>query len=155
MGTLTIPLWRWMALMRGLRRRSGGEREAGAFLLSNSRSERVRHVLFYDELDPQAFASGAIMMDGKGYLKLWEYCKRKHARVVADIHTHPGAWTGQSPIDMRNPAISQVNHIALIVPYFAQSRMQGLRGVGIHEYLGDHKWRTWEHNARRVKLAAI
>ena len=141
--------------MRGLRRRSRGEREAGAFLLGNSRSERVKHAIFYDELDPQAFASGAIMMDGKAYLKLWEYCKRRNARVVADVHTHPSAWTGQSPIDMQNPAISQVNHIALIVPYLAQRRMQGLRGVGIHEYLGDHKWRTWEHDSGRVRLVPI
>lgn len=155
MDSLTIPVWRWLALLRDLRRRSGGQRESGAFLLGRPGVDRVIKYVLYDTLDPHVADSGVIMFRGGCVGPLWEMCHRDGMRVVADVHTHPGSWTGQSPSDREHPMISQPKHVALIVPCFAARRLQGLTDVGIHEYLGDRRWKTWAGNSGRVRLVIL
>lgn len=155
MDSLKIPLWRWLALMRDLRRRSAGRRESGAFLLGKPGSDRMVRYVPYDTLDPHVADSGVIMFRGGCIAPLWEMCHREGLRVVADVHTHPAMWTGQSPSDRAHPMISQHKHVALIVPCFAAKRFQGLRKVGIHEYLGNRQWKTWPADSGRVRLVIL
>ena len=48
--------------------------------------------------------------------------------------------------------IAQAGHFALIVPNLATKRGQLLRNVGIHEYLGDKKWKTWDIGSEKFKI---
>lgn len=155
MDSLKIPLCRWLALLRDLRRRSDGRRESGAFLLGGPGAHRVVRYVPYDTLDPHVADSGVIMFRGGCIAPLWEMCHREGLRVVADVHTHPTTWTGQSQSDREHPMISQPKHVALIVPCFASRRLQGLRSVGIHEYLGDRQWKTWPGDSGRVRLVIL
>lgn len=155
MSTLTIPRLLWWRLWRELKRRGAGRRESGAFLLANDGGTKVRDFLCYDDLDPHALDSGIVVFHGCGYVPLWEHCRACKRRVLADVHTHPGEWTGQSGSDRSNPMISQPGHLALILPNFAQARWPGLRNVGIHEYLGHHQWKRWESSAGRVRVSLI
>lgn len=152
MDSLKIPVWRWLVLLSDLRRQSAGCRESGAFLLGRPGADRVVRYVPYDTLDPHVADSGVIMFRGGCIAPLWEMCHRDGLRVVADVHTHPTTWTGQSPSDRAHPMISQPKHVALIVPCFAARRLQGLRKVGIHEYLGNRQWTTWAGNSGRVRL---
>ena len=138
---LIIPLTLWKKLMKELKKRGSGERETGAFLLGNRSENLVTEFICYDDLDPAAFNSGIIIFNGDGYIPLWNHCTKHHVKVLADVHTHPGEWTGQSGSDMRHPMVAVEGHIALIVPNFAGRRNQLLQGVGIHEFLGDRKWK--------------
>jgi proteasome lid subunit RPN8/RPN11 len=149
---LKIKLSVWKKLVTELKRRGFGKRETGAFLLGNGTENEITTFICYNDLDPHAFDSGIIIFNGDGYIPLWEYCSKQNLKVLADIHTHPGDWTGQSSSDMKHPMIAQKGHIALIVPQFATKRNQLLNGVGIHEFLGKQQWKAWEENDSIIKI---
>ena len=149
---LEIPGSVWKALMVELKRLGEGRRETGAFLLSRVGSRTVTECICYNELDPSAFDTGIIVFHGSGLVQLWNHCAAEGLEVVADIHTHPGSWTGQSELDRTHPMICETGHIALIVPMFAGRRNQTLKRVGIFEYLGEHRWKNWTANSGKVKV---
>ena len=104
---ITISLWSWARLVVGLRVRGEGRRESGAFLLGkwNGTSGKVMRVVFYDDLDPNAYQNGIITFHGEGLAALWAICRGGDLEVIADCHTHGNANTGQSVMDQRNPMI--------------------------------------------------
>ena len=57
---------------------------------TNSRL-RVRDVVYYDELDPNAYSTGVCVLHGEAFAKLWTICRRRQLTVVGDVHTHPGS----------------------------------------------------------------
>ena len=154
---LTDGLVLWAQIIFQLRRRGKGERESGAFLLGrqDSISGRVTTYVCYDDLDPDAYQSGAIAFHAVGNAALWEYCRKKKLQVLADVHTHPSQNVRQSPIDQRHPMIPMQGHTAMIVPNFAKTPWWSLGAVGVYEYLGDFKWRTHDASQKppRVSLA--
>jgi proteasome lid subunit RPN8/RPN11 len=138
---LRMPSARWRSLLGELHRRTGGIHESGAFLLGGvtENGRTVEHIVYYDELDPQAYRTGVVVMHGASFGPLWELCRSRKLSVVADIHVHPeGAW--QSIADRDNPMIAQRGHLALIVPYFARPPVR-LEMLGFFEYHGSHRWR--------------
>src|SRR5260370_28572993 len=100
-----IPWALWTRAIFQLRRRSAGRRESGAFLLcpTNSTARKVTAFICYDDLDPDAYQSGAIAFHAVGYSKLWRFCGERGLRVLADVHTHPGRSVQQSWIDKKHP----------------------------------------------------
>lgn len=144
----------WRALVAELGRRGGGRSEAGAFLLGDRDDvrARVREVVYLDELDPGCL-QGSICFDGRAYSRLWEICERTRRAVIADVHTHPGAWVGQSPTDQQNPMIALSGHLALILPDLAMHPISP-KDVGLHEYRGAEGWHAWTGTeaARRIRI---
>ena len=152
---LRIPWLVWWRLIRELKRRGRGRRESGAFLLGGNSAQKITHFICYDDLDPTALDTGIIVFHGEGFVPLWEFCRIRKMRVLADVHTHAGEWTGQSDSDRTHPMICQSGHMALIVPHLAQRRFQSLNGVGIHEYCGDHRWNAWTPQSGKVRLTLL
>jgi proteasome lid subunit RPN8/RPN11 len=155
-ASIIVPVLLWMRLLRELRRRGGGRRETGAFLLRDRRAGggRITRFICYDDLDPESCRSGAIAFHANGYAALWEYCRKRTVEVIADVHTHPGPHVGQSGIDQRHPMVPVLGHTAMIVPSFANAPWWSLEKVGVYEYLGDFKWRVHgpSKGQRRVRL---
>lgn len=149
---LTIDTSVWERLVTELRIRGGGERESGAFLLSKIGETHIRDFVFYDDLDPNCLDHGVITFDGSGYIPLWQICKEKQLTVLADVHTHPAEWVGQSRSDSNHPMIAQAGHIAIILPEYAQDTKLTLNDAGIYEYLGDKKWKTVGKDRKTVTL---
>ena len=153
---IKIPRPLWARAIFQLRKRSDGRRESGAFLLcaKNPAASKVTAFICYDDLDPDAYQSGAIAFHAAGYSTLWQHCDECGLRVLADVHTHPGGSVQQSWIDQRNPMIPTVGHTALIVPNFGQTPWWHLKEVGVYEYLGSFNWRSHPPAAapRRVNL---
>ena len=134
----------WQQIMAELALRGlGGKRESGAFLLANrTESENwIERVAYYDDLDPDCL-KGYIHFRGLGYSRLWDFCESENLRVIADVHTHPNSWVGQSCTDQRHPMIARPGHIALIVPAYA-TRPVRTHAVGVHLYQGDDGWKSW------------
>lgn len=137
------PLWR--AGLEELRRRGGGRRESGAFLLGartthgSADRRRVLRFVYYDDLDARCLDSGVVVFDGARFGPLWQLCREAGLEVVADVHTHPGLAL-QSDTDRRHPMIATPGHFAVIVPDFAQ-RIPASVELGLYEYLGAHQWR--------------
>ena len=142
----------WKQLITTLNRRGRGVRETGAFMLGKKYTKVISSFICYDDLDSHAFDTGIVIFNGDGYIPLWQHCSEKGLRVLADVHTHPDQWTDQSASDQHHPMIAQAGHIALIIPFYATLKRQGLKGVGIHEFLGNRQWRNWQENRGVIKL---
>lgn len=143
-AAIQLPVLVWIRIISQLRRRSGGRRESGAFLLGKQgvALPRVTAYICYDDLDPNAYEWGGIAFHAVGYAALWEYCGKKKLEVLADVHTHPGEYIQQSDIDQHNPMVPIPGHVAMIVPNFGRTPWTSLKTVGVYEYLGDFKWRA-------------
>jgi hypothetical protein len=137
---LKIHVLLWRRLYSELRKRSGGRRESGAFLLGTG--SRICEFICYDDIDPTALETGIVKIKGVAFVRVWEYCALRQIKVLADVHTHPSDWTEQSYSDQSHPVVSQAGHIAIILPSFASRRWPSLRGAGIYEYLGEHRWKS-------------
>lgn len=142
----------WKKLVRELKKRGHGERESGAFLLGNPSDRTITDFICYNDLDPHCLDSGIIVFNGNGYIPLWNHCLEQGLKVLADVHTHPGGWTGQSAVDQQHPMIAQAGHLALIIPNFACNKNQLLQGVGVHEFLGSRTWKACTEQDAIVKL---
>ena len=139
---LTIPFVLWDGLLRELHRRTEEYHESGAFLLGQPGEQRRRVVdtVFYDDLDPDAYRTGIVVVHASSFGVLWDRCQSSGLSVVADIHVHPRAAL-QSRADRKNPMIATTGHLALIVPNFARPPVV-LEKLGFFEYRGSHRWRS-------------
>jgi len=146
---LNCPTLLWVRTMAELHRRTQRRHESGAFLLGHDHGVRraAVDVVFYDDLDPAAYASGVCILHAGAFAKLWAICRTRKLSVVADIHTHPGT-AFQSEADRTNPMVAQPGHIAIIVPGFAASPV-GYEDLCIHEYQGEHRWAERSHRRCR------
>lgn len=149
-----LPILLWRGLILQLRKRSAGRRESGAFLLgaAHTKVEQISRYICYDDLDPDAYQHGAIAFHAVGHAALWQFCRQHELRVLADVHTHPRGVL-QSATDQQNPMLPVVGHTALIVPKFAQTPWWSLRAIGIYEYLGDCRWRTYTSAGKDTRIA--
>jgi hypothetical protein len=152
MADLVIPTVKWVELQAELRRRGSGVRESGAFLLGDPRSGCVSECLYYDDLDPNSLDQGFIFFSTAGYLPLWARCRAAGVAVLADIHTHPRDWVGQSLSDRTHPMICTTGHFAFILPHFARASLPTFRGAGIYRYLGSFLWRQIPPESNEVVL---
>lgn len=149
---LIIPKPLWRDLIYDLRKRGNRVRESGAFLLGQNDRRTISEYICYDDLDSKSFDKGYIYFTSEAYGPLWDYCLKHKVKVLADIHTHPKSWTGQSTLDKTHPTIPVKGHIGLIVPHFATRNLKGLKGVGIHEYEGNFTWTSWDEKGKIIKL---
>ena len=138
--SLNLGRYFWFCLLGELKRRGAGRRESGAFLLAASGSRRIQRAAYYDDLCPGSLDEGYIVFANSGYVALTQLCQREGLSIVADVHTHPGAWTDQSEADRDHPMMPRAGHIGFIVPSYAQSSRHHLRGVGAFLYHGDGRW---------------
>ena len=136
---LSISSDLWAELLDGLRLRGGNVRESGAFLLGpEAGPRRVTSIVFYDEIDPAAFDTGIVVIDGGAIADLWRICRDRGAIVAADVHTHGGA-AGMSEADRMHPMIAEPGHIAMILPDFAAAPVR-FGEIGFYRYRGDFLW---------------
>ena len=144
--SLTCGAGLWRAGTAELNRRTlNGRRESGAFLIGRRRGEtcHIEEFVFYDDLDPNALATGIVHFDGNKFTRLWDICRSRGLSVVADIHVHPGRYE-QSDSDRAEPAIPCAGHIAIILPHFSRRSVEP-GGIGLYQYLGNKRWR--DHSA--------
>lgn len=130
----------WTDLMSDLKRRGGGRRESGAFLLAQvaQNDDVVCTWLPYDVLAPESLAYAYVRLESTAFSRLWAYCDEHQMKVIADIHTHPKKPI-QSLSDRAHPMIAFSGHIALIVPNFAQNFPRPY-DCSFNVYLGNHRW---------------
>jgi proteasome lid subunit RPN8/RPN11 len=154
MTAIKVPVWLWASVMCDLRRRGGGVRESGAFLLGREDSDpaRVTSYICYDDVDPTAYQAGAIAFHASGCAALWRHCKEKQLDLLIDVHTHPTSDVRQSSIDVRHPMMPVEGHTAMIVPNFAHTPWWSLKGAGVYEYIDGFKWRTHPPSSRKRRV---
>lgn len=146
---LIISKHDWVNLIQELACRGEGRKESGAFLLGKPGGNLIEFIVYFDDLDPNCL-TGMIEFSASGFVKLWDYCSSNQLTVLADVHTHPYNWTGQSLIDKQNPMIPVQGHIAIIIPHYSCKKNQMLRGIGIYEFLGGVNWKKLK--TTKIKL---
>lgn len=140
---MKISIIKWLTLTWGLRKKGERKRESGAFLISKNGSDKISKIVFYDELDPNAFKSGIIVFDGKYYSKLDKILQDFDGIVIADIHTHPiSCSTQQSDSDKNHPMCRLKGHIAFIAPNYASNLLLMPKDCGAYLYEGSFQWKT-------------
>lgn len=146
---LNCPPALWQRVISELDRRGQRRHESGAFLLGYERRGRREAVdaVYYDNLDPEAYATGVCILKGDAFSRLWALCRARKLMVVADLHTHGGE-AFQSEADRTNPMIAHVGHVAIIVPDCAAPPVRYGR-LGIYEYSGEHRWTDKGHGKAR------
>lgn len=137
--------------MSDLKRRGKNVRESGAFLLSSHDSKTVKKYICFDDLDPTCL-TGMIEFKNAGFQKLWNQLEKEKLVVLADVHTHPSSWTGQSEYDRTNPMISMRKHIAIIVPHYAKKIFPLKKGIGVYEYMGNYTWKNLNSKSIQITL---
>lgn len=145
----------WMDVLSELRQRGAGQRESGAFLLAETGRREITSFVCYDDLDDAALETGIITFHAAGFVKLWDHCQRHGLCVVADIHTHPTEWTGQSHSDRTHPMVAVKGHVALILPDYAAPNSRPLNGASVYKYRGDHKWKACKSKASLFKICNL
>lgn len=150
---LSISLRLWFQLISILKKSGKGSQESSAVLLGRYNTCRVLRCISLEEFDPNCLTNGFISFHSDGYVKLWKYCKENNLVVLADVHTHPSSWTSQSTTDIKNPFVSTLGHVAIIVPNYALCRFQLKPGVGFYEYDGNFEWTTLPHN--KIKFTVL
>ncbi len=139
----------WLAGAAELKRRTlGGRRESGAFLIGEAPTNGpkvIRAFVYYDDIDPHSLDSGIVHFNGNKLPILWEICRERRCRVIADVHVHPGHY-GQSRSDQADPVMPRAGHVAFILPDFAAGLVIP-GGIGQYEYMGNGKWIDHSHAA--------
>ena len=148
---LVVPSPLWTDLLDGLRERGRYVRESGAFLLGpRGAARRATEIVFYDAIDPDAFDTGIIVMDGSRLGALWRICRERGLTVVADVHTHP-CGAQQSVSDQRHPMVAEPGHLSMIIPDFAAEPVR-IEAIGLYRYLGSYRWQPLAHRRRAPAL---
>lgn len=156
--TVSISKRQWSVLVRQLARRGQRRRESGAFLLGRL-SDRptsthvawpVSDVTYFDDLDADCLTGGITFTR---FDALWEVCRARRATVIADVHTHPGDWVEQSQIDSSNPMISSLDHVAIILPNYANGRPKPTDS-GVYRHLGGKNWAA-DHASFEVREGVL
>lgn len=153
MDEIKISIYQWLSLIKGLKLRTQGVRESGAFLLSELNSRKVNKVMFYDTFDPSVSESGIIQF--KGAVEFYKYLAEKKLEVLADIHTHPGSDTRQSESDQSHPMIRLTGHIAIIAPNFCKSIYLRPTDCSVYKYLGEFNWQKFSKKDNPIKLKFV
>jgi proteasome lid subunit RPN8/RPN11 len=140
---LEIPKPLLDQLLEHLRRQGSAVRESGAFLLGTTNDVHRLAVTFlpYEALQADALNEDFVVLSAESFSKLWAECGRLNYSVVADVHTHRFG-PQQSPSDRANPMMALAGHMALIVPRFAQGRVEAV-DIGVHVYRGAHRWTSY------------
>ena len=153
---MKISIFKWFALISGLRKRGKGLRESGAFLVAHKGSDKISKIVFYDELDPNVSDTGIIVFNGLGHAKLEKILVDNSSEVLADIHTHPiGCSTNQSDSDKRHPMVRLKGHIAFIAPDFAMNRFLMPWKCSAFLYKGAFLWDRLNGKHFPLKLTLI
>ena len=66
----------WMELIGELHRRTERYHESGAFLLGRKTEDgrRALSLVYYDELDPNAYETSVCVLDAAAFTRLWDRC---------------------------------------------------------------------------------
>jgi hypothetical protein len=89
------------------------------------------------------------------HMAIGSFTQRNGLAVVADVHTHPTEWTGQSHSDRTHPMVAVKGHIALILPDYAAPNSLPLNGASVYEYEGSHKWTAHNTNSAPFKITIV
>ncbi len=152
---LSISKSLWASLLADLKTHGHGEHESGAFMLAKPGAREVISYICYDDLDSEALATGIVTFHACGFVKLWDHCERHGLVVVADVHTHPTDWTGQSESDRTHPMVAIKGHVALILPHYAAPNTMPRNGASVYEYNGGHKWRVCTSDATFFQITDL
>lgn len=132
----------WLETWEGLRLRGEGLREA-ACVWGGTREatvDRATSVTFLDDLPGVRAGARYHRLTRVTIAALFEVLTRNGDMIVADIHTHPERWTGLSRTDAASPIEFRPGLPAMVIPHFA-TVAPTLAGLGLHEYIGDGRWR--------------
>jgi len=116
-----------------MRERSAGRRESAAIWAGTVEEDRweARRVYFHHDLGDDRAGPLSLELSELAKYKLYETLHRERLRLIALIHTHPGAWVDLSDVDQQNQVCSRVGFWSLVIPWYAR-RPWRMTAIGVH-----------------------
>lgn len=133
---LIIPAGTWQTGMRALRQ-PPHDRERVAYL-DGPRPEAGLAVVTTVTLPAADERAGNFYVSAQEMSRAGKHLRRMGLMRLAQIHSHPGGWTGHSPYDDEMAFSQRDGAISIVVPSFAGCA-PGLADCGVHVRLA-HGW---------------
>jgi hypothetical protein len=115
----------------------------GDFVVTSAlRPDLERHAGFYEQ------------RPGDGWDALYARAEHLGLRLLAQVHIHPGAWTGHSPRDDLGAVSDKVGFLSLVLPHFGRAGFTLTGSFSVHERTRQG-WRPWSDEERRTRLQAV
>lgn len=133
----------WRSTWEGLHARGDGERET-ACVWAGTRDrdvETAETIIFLDDLPGTIGRRLQHRTSREAVAALFARTRELGLVIVADIHTHPADWVDLSLVDQAHPIEYRIGLLAMVLPDFADGAPE-LTRTGVHEYLGDGRWKT-------------
>jgi hypothetical protein len=148
--TLVVPKKIWVETWLGLRKRGRGKVESAAIWggKREGSKEIIEAVYFLDDLAGHIQFSGYHKIPETALAELFDKLHQDRRLIVGDIHTHPSDWVGLSGLDKANPIEFRKGICAVVLPSYAVSE-PSLKSAGVHEYVGDGRWRELSQKAKK------
>jgi hypothetical protein len=148
--TLLVPEKIWVQTWLGLRKRGRGKVESAAIWggRREGSTEIVEAVYFLDDLAAHIQFSGYHKIPARALAELFNKLRQDRRVIVGDIHTHPSDWVGLSGLDKTNPIEFRKGIYAMVLPSYALPE-PSLKSAGVHEYMGNGRWRELSQKAKK------
>lgn len=153
---IVVPLALWRSTWAGLRARGRGVRESACVWVGTRSGmlERARDVIFLDDLPGTMGHALQHRTSREAVAALLTRARELQLEIVADIHTHPSDWVDLSIVDQEHPIEYRIGLLALVFPNFAAGPTQ-LSRTGVHEYLGESRWKTLTGRAVHQRVTIV
>lgn len=106
---------------------------------STAPERTVQKVVYFDDVDPNAYHDRAITFDTTRLGVVYDICESEGLSIVGDIHVHP-AEAFLSPIDAANPVVAVAGHVGIILPY--SGRYQIPEQIAVHTLDASGNWQS-------------
>jgi hypothetical protein len=148
-----IPIQIWHATWAGLNTRSKGKIESAAIWAGrrDGEIERVEGVYFLDDYVGGLQRRDYHCVPVQALTIFFADLRRDRRVIIADLHTHPRSWVGQSQLDEANPIEFRKGLPAVVLPWFAQGE-PSLQSCGVHIYEGGGKWLSLGEDGKKQLL---
>ena len=88
-----------------------------------------------------AFEAGFVHVGSDTTAEMGRWLRSQGLVALAQVHTHPGAWTGHSKTDDDFPIASSEGFLSLVWPHYAAKSVERIEELGVHQLIGGE----WQH----------
>ena len=97
---------------------------------------------------------GRVQCDERAVLEVAQQAHQLGLGVLAQLHSHPGAWTEHSVGDDDMVLMPYEGMLSLVAPYYGLHSLRPLHTLGVHQFQ-DSRWVACEPRSIRAQLVLV
>lgn len=100
------------------------------------------------------FERGVVQVGPDTTAEMGRWLRGQNLRALCQVHSHPGSWTGHSPIDDAFPIASSEGFLSLVWPRFAAQPARSVGDLGVHRLEGG-EWQELSFAEARTAIRVV